>query len=68
MSRYTCPKCGCCDFTSELIQTAGGNFSKFFDVQTKRFIAVSCSRCGYTELYRAKTDTGMNVLDFLLGG
>ena len=28
---------------------------------------ISCRQCGYTELYRAQTGTGMNVLDFLVG-
>ncbi|WP_422146232.1 zinc ribbon domain-containing protein, partial [Miniphocaeibacter sp.] len=27
----------------------------------------SCSRCGYTELYRAETSDGWNILDFLIG-
>ena len=45
-----------------------GNFAKIFDVQNKKFITISCQRCGYTELYRADTSTGWNVLDFLLGG
>jgi predicted nucleic-acid-binding Zn-ribbon protein len=34
-------------------------------VQNKKFITVSCSHCGYTEIYKAQTDTGMNILDFL---
>ena len=31
------------------------------------FVTVSCSSCGYTELYRAETDSGWNILDFLIG-
>ena len=41
---------------------------KIFDVQNKKFITISCTRCGYTELYRGKTDDGWDVLDFLVGG
>ena len=37
------------------------------NVQNKKFITISCRQCGYTELYRAQTGTGMNVLDFLVG-
>ena len=40
--------------------------AKIFDVQNKKFITVSCTKCGYTELYRQDTSTGMNVLDFLM--
>ena len=63
--QYECAKCGCRDYGTDQFQATGGNFAKIFDVQNKRFITVSCRQCGYTELYRAQTDTGMNVLDFL---
>lgn len=65
--QYVCPKCGCTTYTSDQFQATGGNFAKIFDVQNKRFITVSCNRCGFTELYRAQTDDGMNILDFLMG-
>ena len=65
--RYVCPKCGNKHYESDQFQATGGNFAKIFDIQNKRFITVSCTRCGYTELYRANTDAGWNVLDFLLG-
>ena len=42
-------------------------FSKIFDVQNKKFITVSCTRCGYTELYKQETDAGWNILDFFIG-
>lgn len=66
--QYRCPKCGGQHYESDQFQATGGNWAKIFDVQNKKFITVSCTACGYTELYRGKTDTGMNVLDFLLGG
>ncbi len=64
---YVCPKCGCESYESDQFQATGGNFAKLFDVQNKKFITVSCMQCGYTELYKAETDDGMNVLDFLIG-
>lgn len=63
---YVCPKCGNTQYDSDQFQATGGNFAKLFDVQNKKFITLSCTQCGYTELYRAKTDTGMNILDFLM--
>ena len=65
--QYVCPKCGCTRYKRDQFQATGGGFAKVFDVQNKRFVTISCEECGYTELYRADTSTGMNVLDFLLG-
>jgi len=67
-TQYVCPKCGCRHYEHDQFQAAGGNFAKLFDIQNKRFITVSCAQCGYTELYRAAGDRGMDILDFLLGG
>ena len=64
--QYVCAKCGNRGFTTDQFQATGGNFAKIFDVQNKRFITVSCTRCGYTELFKANTDAGMNILDFLM--
>ena len=65
--QFVCPKCGCQQFVHDQFQATGGNFAKIFDVQNKKFITVSCAACGYTELYKAQTTTGWNVLDFLVG-
>lgn len=65
---YVCPKCGNTHYSSDQFQATGGEFSKLFNVQNKKFITVSCEQCGYTELYRAETSTGMNILDFLFNG
>lgn len=66
--QYTCPKCGCNHYEQDQFQATGGDFSKIFNVQNKRFYTVSCTSCGYTELYRGQTSTGMNILDFLMNG
>jgi predicted nucleic-acid-binding Zn-ribbon protein len=64
---YTCAKCGNREFESDEIRTTGNGFSRFFDVQNRRFTVVSCKRCGYSELYKQGTSTMGNVLDFLVG-
>lgn len=64
---YQCPKCGCTTYETDQFQATGGNLAKLFDIQNKRFITISCTRCGYTELYRSETSGGWNVLDFLIG-
>lgn len=63
--QYICPKCGCTRYERDRIQTTGGNFSKLFDVQNKRYTAVICTRCGYTEFYRESDSLGWNIVDFL---
>ena len=52
---YTCPKCGNRHYESDQFQATGGNFAKIFEVQNKKFITVSCTSCGYTELYKGTT-------------
>lgn len=65
--QYVCAKCGNQSFESDQFQATGGNFAKIFDIQNKKFITISCRRCGYTELYKANSDSGWNILDFLMG-
>lgn len=64
--QYVCDKCGNTHYVSDQFMATGGNMSKIFNVQNKKFITISCTNCGYTELYQGRTSTGMNVLDFLL--
>jgi predicted nucleic-acid-binding Zn-ribbon protein len=63
---FICSKCGCNEYDTDQLQATGGNFAKLFDVQNKKFITISFQNCGYTELYKANTTSGMNVLDFLM--
>lgn len=66
MSDWKCIKCGNTEFENDQFQAIGGNFAKIFDVQNKKFITISCTKCGYTELYKTETEAGMNILDFLM--
>ena len=59
------PKFGKRKYEADQFKATGGNFAKIFDVQNKKFVTVSCTQCGYTELYRRETDTGWDILDFL---
>ncbi len=65
--QYVCPKCGSTEYESDQFQATGGNLAKMFDIQNKKFITISCRRCGYTELYKGRTSDGSNILDFLMG-
>ncbi len=65
--QFQCVKCGGTHYETDQFQATGGNFAKLFDIQNKKFVTVSCTRCGYTELYKQPEEGGMNVLDFFLG-
>lgn len=66
--KFECPKCGNTNYETDEFHATGGTFAKMFDVQNKKFYTVSCSRCGYTELYKGTGSEGMDILDFLIGG
>ncbi|MFC7077160.1 zinc ribbon domain-containing protein [Haloarcula halophila] len=60
-----CPKCGHADAEVDNITTTGEGVTRLLDIQNRRFKAVSCTRCGYTEFYRGQ-DAGV-VLDLFIG-
>jgi len=63
---YTCPKCGGRKADIDEIRTTGAGFTKYFNIQNRKFTTVSCSNCGFTEFYRGIRSSGAsNVLDFL---
>lgn len=64
MARYECVKCGNDRYETDEITTTGSTFSKFFNIQNRKFTAVSCTRCNYTEFYKGDTSTLGNVIDF----
>lgn len=63
-----CPKCGHDDVTTDSISTSGSGLTKFFDVQNRKFTVISCTNCGYSELYRDEGSRGSDIVDFFLGG
>jgi hypothetical protein len=60
-----CPKCGHTETELDDIATSGTGLSKLFDVQNRTFTVVTCTNCGYSELYRA--ESGGNLVDLFLG-
>lgn len=62
-----CPKCGHTKVDVGEISTTGGVLSRMFGVQTNSFTVVSCTGCGYSELYR-DTHSGANgIVDVFFG-
>ncbi len=65
---YKCVKCGNEEYEKDQFQATGGDFAKLFDVQNRKFITISCTKCGYTELYKETSNGIDNIFDFLVGG
>jgi predicted nucleic-acid-binding Zn-ribbon protein len=63
----SCPKCGHTETEVGQISTTGGVISKMFDIQMNSFKVVSCTNCGYFELYRDTSTAGSDIVDVFLG-
>ncbi len=61
---WECPKCQNREFEADQFAATGGGLTKFFNIQSKKFSTVTCTRCKYTEMYQASTSKLGNVLDF----
>jgi predicted nucleic-acid-binding Zn-ribbon protein len=61
---YSCPKCGNLEYEIGELRGTGGTLSKIFDVQNKHFTHVTCTRCKFTEFYKAESSTLGNIFDF----
>ena len=64
MSGYECAKCGCDRYETDSITTTGSTFSKFFNVQNRKYNAITCQNCNFTEFYKGTTSTLGNIIDF----
>jgi hypothetical protein len=60
-----CPKCGHTEAEVDDVATTGVGLSRLFDVQNRRFRAVTCTMCGYTEFYRGRSPD--EVIDLFIG-
>lgn len=70
--RFRCPKCRNQGGQVKRIAATGTGLSRWFNVQLNHFITVSCSRCGFTEMYNpeileGKRSGAANVLDVIFG-
>jgi predicted nucleic-acid-binding Zn-ribbon protein len=62
--KYICPKCSNSRYEIGEFRTTGGFWTKIFDIQSRKFTTVSCSRCKYTEIYKADSSMLGNIFDF----
>lgn len=71
--RFRCSKCSHRQAAVDRIAVTGAGLSRFLDIQNRRLITVSCTRCGFTEVYNERAITGKSystgdIIDFILGG
>ncbi len=64
---FSCSKCQHTEFETQEIRTTG-KYSRFFDIQNKKFTAVSCTQCGFTEIYRGDSSMLGNIFDLFASG
>lgn len=62
-----CIKCNCTDVIQKQVAMTSGGLGRMLDIQSNKFTAVSCTRCGYTEFYRTNGSRGMDILDLFFG-
>ena len=61
---YKCTKCSNTTYETGQLRAAGGFCGKIFDVQSVKMVTITCSNCGYSELFKKKTGTPEDILDF----
>ena len=65
--KWRCPKCANAEFGSGRFRAVGGTLSRLFDVQNRKFTTVSCTRCGFAEVYEASSSAFGKVFDSFTG-
>ena len=62
-TNFKCAKCSNAEYESSEFRATGGFLSKLFDVQSRKFTTVTCTRCRYTEMYKADSSALGNIFD-----
>ena len=63
-SNWQCPKCENTEYETDQFAATGGGLTKFFNIQNKKYLTVTCNACRFTEIYKTDTSTAGNILDF----
>jgi predicted nucleic-acid-binding Zn-ribbon protein len=63
---FVCPKCQNHGAQVERLAMSGTGISRLFEVQPYRYGFVSCTNCGYTEVYNLRTLEGKDNLGTIL--
>jgi predicted nucleic-acid-binding Zn-ribbon protein len=63
---FVCPRCQHQGAQTERLSMSGTGVSRLFEVQPYRYAFVSCSNCGYTEVYNLQILEGKDDLGTFL--
>ena len=63
---WTCPKCESTEYSEDTVTMTGKSWSRFMNIQNRKFLAVTCSKCNYTEFYKGVSKGWESVVDFLV--
>jgi len=66
--KYSCDKCAGTRCETGEIRTTGSGFSRHLNFQHKKFATVSCTTCGYTEIYKMGSGGKISDIFDILGG
>ena len=62
---WTCPKCESTEYCEDTVTMTCKTWSRFMNIQNRKFLAVTCSKCNYTEFYKGVSKGWESVIDFL---
>lgn len=66
LSAFRCAKCEGRSAHIEELALSGTGISRLFEVQPYRYAFISCTNCGFTEIYNLETLRGKDDLGTLL--
>ena len=53
------------NFTEDTVTMTGKSFSRFMNIQNRKFSAITCNECSFTEFYKGESKGWESVIDFL---
>lgn len=63
---YKCERCGGLQYRLGETREVGGLLSKILNLQVRRFLTVTCARCGFTEFFNRRQSIATHALDFIV--
>ncbi len=64
--KYTCVKCQGHDYEHGRLFGASDAMAAVYNLETRKFMYISCKNCGYTEFYKKDLGLAFRILDMLV--
>ncbi len=61
---WYCPKCQNMTYEEDTVTMTGHTWSRFMNIQNRKFASITCTKCNYTELYKGVSKGWESVVDF----